>query len=324
MEYETLSKNELLKKIYSLEAINKQLLKEKEQEAKLNYDWAGNLGHWYWYIEDNNVTFNPLKITNLGYSEKEIPKDVDYEFFTNKLHPEDYNKTMKAMRDHITGKENVYEIEYRIKCKDGGYKWYYDIGKITQYDKEGRPLLLAGIVFDITERKSLEIELKKKNKILFEKAFKDELTKMFNFRSIKECLYIQVNESKYKEVPLSIIIFDIDNFKKINDTKGHVFGNKVIIKISEIIRENIRKDDIAGRFGGEEFIVILPNTDLNTATNVAERIRKAIDKNDFQGVKVTISGGVNQYNNEDVFSLIEIADQKLYTAKKTGKNKIIS
>lgn len=324
MEYETLSKNELLKKVYSLEAINKQLLKEKEQETKLNYDWTGNLGHWYWSIEDNNVVFNPLKITNLGYCEKEIPKDVDYEFFTNKLHPEDYNKTMKAMRDHLTGKENVYEIEYRIKCKDGGYKWYYDIGKITQYDKEGRPLLIAGIVFDITKRKSLEIELKEKNKILFEKAFKDELTKMFNFRSIKEYLYLQVNESKYKEVPLSIIMFDIDNFKKINDTKGHIFGNKVIIIISEIIRENIRKDDIAGRFGGEEFIIILPNTDLNTATNIAERIRQEIDKNDFQGIKVTISGGVNQYNDEDVFTLIEIADQKLYTAKRTGKNKIIS
>lgn len=324
MEYETLSKNELLKKVYSLEAINKQLLKEKEQETKLNYDWTGNLGHWYWSIEDNNVVFNPLKITNLGYCEKEIPKDVDYEFFTNKLHPEDYNKTMKAMRDHLTGKENVYEIEYRIKCKDGGYKWYYDIGKITQYDKEGRPLLIAGIVFDITKRKSLEIELKEENKILFEKAFKDELTKMFNFRSIKEYLYLQVNESKYKEVPLSIIIFDIDNFKKINDTKGHIFGNKVIIRISEIIRENIRKDDIAGRFGGEEFIIILPNTDLNTATNIAERIRQEIDKNDFQGIKVTISGGVNQYNDEDVFTLIEIADQKLYTAKRTGKNKIIS
>lgn len=324
MEYETLSKDELLKKVYSLEALNKQLLKEKEQEIKLNYDWTGNLGNWYWSIKDNSVKFNHLKITNLGYSEEEIPKNVDYEFFTNKLHPEDYDKTMKAMRDHLIGKENVYEIEYRIKCKNGEYKWYYDIGKITQYDKEGKPLLLAGIVFDITERKSLEIELKNKNKILFEKAFKDELTKMFNFRSIKEYLYLQVNESKYKQVPLSIIIFDIDNFKKLNDTKGHVFGNKVIIKISEIIRENIRKDDIAGRFGGEEFIVILPNTDLNTAANVAERIRQAIDKDDFHGAKVTISGGVNQYNNEDVFSLIEAADEKLYTAKKTGKNKIIS
>lgn len=324
MEYETLSKDELLKKVYSLEAINKQLLKEKEQETKLNYGWTGNLGNWYWSIKDNNVEFNHLKIINLGYSEDEIPKNVDYEFFTDKLHPEDYDKTMKAMKDHLIGKENVYEIEYRIKCKNGEYKWYYDIGKITQYDKEGKPLLLAGIVFDITERKSLEIELKNKNKILFEKAFKDELTKMFNFRSIKEYLYLQVNESKYKQVPLSIIIFDIDDFKKLNDTKGHVFGNKVIIKISEIIRENIRKDDIAGRFGGEEFIVILPNTDLNTATNVAERVRQAIDREDFHGVKVTISGGVNQYNNEDVFTLIEVADQKLYTAKRLGKNKIIS
>lgn len=323
MEYETLSKDELLKKVYSLDALNKQLLKEKEQETKLNYDWTGNLGHWYWNIQDNNVKFNHLKITTLGYTEDEIPNDVNYQFFTDKLHPEDYDKTMQAMMDHLTGKKNVYEIEYRIKCKDGRYKWYYDIGKITQYDKEGKPLLLAGIVFDITERKLLEVELEKKNKVLSEKAFIDELTKMFNFRSIKEYLYTQVNESKYKEVPLSIVIFDIDNFKKLNDTKGHMFGNDVLIKISRIIKENIRKDDIAGRFGGEEFIIILPNTDSESAANIAERIREAVEKSDFFGIKVTISGGVNQYKGEEIGTLIEIADEKLYRAKNTGKNKIV-
>lgn len=323
MRYETLSKEELLKKVYSLESLNKQLLKEKEQEMSLEYDWTGNLGHWYWNIQDNSVTFNNLKVTTLGYSKEDIPEHVNYQFFTEKLHPEDYDKTMQAMMDHLTGKRKVYEIEYRIKCKDGGYKWYYDIGKITQYDKDGKPLLLAGVVFDITERKVLEIDLKNKNKILSEKAFIDELTKMYNFRSIKEYLDIEINESKYKELPLSIIIFDIDNFKKLNDTKGHMFGNEILIKISEIIKENIRRDDIAGRFGGEEFILILPNTLLEDAANIAERIRKEVEKNDFFGVNVTISGGVNQYKDEDISTLIEIADEKLYNAKNTGKNKIV-
>ena len=80
---------------------------------------------------------------------------------------------------------------------------------------------------------------------------------------------------------------------------------------------------MVGRFGGEEFVVILPETKLDTAVNIAERIRKAIERSDFCGSKVTISGGVKEYNNEDVATLIQKADKNLYMAKETGRNKII-
>ena len=80
------------------------------------------MGHWYWNFKTNNVTFNHLKITTLGYTEEEIPEKVDYQFFTEKLHPEDYQKTMDAMLDHMYGKSSVYEVEYRIKTKEGAYK----------------------------------------------------------------------------------------------------------------------------------------------------------------------------------------------------------
>lgn len=323
MKYDNLSKEELLNKIYHLEALNKELLKEKEQETKLEYAWTGNLGHWYWNVQENSVSFNPLKITSLGYTKDEIPEEVSYQFFTDKLHPDDYEKTMDAMRNHLVGKVNVYEVEYRIQCKNGDYKWYYDIGKITQYDSEGKPLLLAGIVFDITEKKCMELELENKNKILMQQALVDELTGMYNYRATKEYLDFQVKESKENENDLTIIVFDIDKFKCLNDTRGHIFGNQVLSKVSEIIKENIRKSDMAGRFGGEEFIVILPETKLETAIIIAERIRKAVEKNDFYGVKVTISGGVTQCTNEDVEALIENADKNLYMAKETGRNKII-
>lgn len=323
MNYETLSKEELLKKIYYLESLNNELLKEKEQCTTLNYSWAGNLGNWYWNVKENVVKFNPLKITSLGYTKDEIPDDINYQFFTDKLHPDDYERTINNMKNHLLGNTPVYEVEYRIKCKNGCYKWYYDIGKIAQYDNDDKPLLVAGIVFDITEKKILEMDLEYKNKILSEKALIDELTNMHNFRAIKEYLDIQINESKIKESPLSLALFDIDNFKCLNDTKGHVFGNEVLIKIANIISNNIRKNDIAGRFGGEEFIVIFPNTTLKNASKIAERIRYSIESNSFSGSNITISGGVSEYCDCEILEFLDYADKKLYEAKKTGKNKIV-
>ena len=101
MVYPNLSKEKLIEKIKELELFNKQLLKEKEEEDKLNLPWTGNLGHWYWNIKTNSVTFNSLKITTLGYSEQEIPKVVNYQFFTDKLHPEDFENVMNVMRSQI-------------------------------------------------------------------------------------------------------------------------------------------------------------------------------------------------------------------------------
>lgn len=91
------------------------------------------------------MTFNPLRLAALGYGKEEIPEHVDYKFFTEKLYPEDYGRVMGATLYHLHGKAGVYEAEYRIRTKDGSYRWHYDRGKITQYDREGKPQFLAGI-----------------------------------------------------------------------------------------------------------------------------------------------------------------------------------
>ena len=153
MDFSALTRDDLIARIRDLEILNQELLKEREQETRLEFAWSGNLGHWYWNIRANQVTFNPLKLTTLGYSISEIPEHVDYQFFTEKLHPDDYKRTMDAMYDHLYGRTDVYEVEYRIKSAHGGYKWFYDRGRITQFDEHGKPLFLAGIVFDITEKK---------------------------------------------------------------------------------------------------------------------------------------------------------------------------
>lgn len=304
--------------------LTQELLNEKEQETRLEYAWTGNLGHWYWNIKTNEVTFNPLKVITLGYDKSEIPEHVSYQFFTDKLHPEDYKKTMDAMYDHLYGKKDVYEVEYRIKAKDGTYKWYYDRGKITQYDENGKPSFLAGIVFDITEKKETQLELECKNKILSEMSSTDGLTKIGNHRALIEHLKVGIAEAKQNSIPLSITMFDIDNFKKVNDSKGHIYGDQVLVDVASIIKNNIRATDFVGRYGGEEFMVIFFNTTLSVASKISEQIRKAIEDYSFvDGLKITISGGVGQYCNETITEFIHLVDINLYKAKKNGKNQIV-
>ena len=325
MDFSALTRDDLIARIRDLEILNQELLKEREQETRLEFAWSGNLGHWYWNIRANQVTFNPLKLTTLGYSISEIPEHVDYQFFTEKLHPDDYKRTMDAMYDHLYGRADVYEVEYRIKSAHGGYKWFYDRGRITQFDEHGKPLFLAGIVFDITEKKETQLELEQKNLILAEMSETDGLTQIGNHRSLIEHLKAEMVDADRTTAPLSIAIFDIDNFKRVNDAKGHVIGDQVLVSLATILKQAVRGSDYIGRYGGEEFMVIFRDTGLSVAEKVSERIRQAIDGYGFvEGLKITISGGVSQYCGETMTELIQSADLKLYSAKKKGKNQIVS
>ncbi|MCB2222003.1 MAG: PAS domain-containing sensor histidine kinase [Bacteroidetes bacterium] len=161
---------EYKKQIEALQDKLDEFEKQQEEDEKLNYAWTGNLGHWYWDIPNNKVRFNALKIKALGYAGEDIPTEVDYQFFTDKLHPDDYKPVMKNMMEHLHGKSPAYEVEYRIRAIDGSYKWYYDRGRITRRDESGKPLFMAGIVFDISKKKEYEeqladlvLQLKKEN-----------------------------------------------------------------------------------------------------------------------------------------------------------------
>ena len=323
MNYSSYTREQLLTRIEELDLLNREILKVNEQSVTLEYSWTGNLGHWYWNVQTNRVTFNPLKVTALGYDKSEIPEHVTYAFFTEKLHPDDYGRIMSAMEDHLAGKSAVYEVEYRIQTKGGKYKWYYDLGKVTQRDESGKPLFLAGIVFDITEKKETYLELELKNKILAEFSITDALTKIGNYRTLIDHLNANIARSIRTGSFLSIAIFDIDEFKKVNDTKGHIYGDQVLADVAQILKKTVRDTDFLGRYGGEEFMVIFPDTGLASAMQVSERIRGAVENHSFvEGLKITISGGVRQFEGEALTDFIRLADTHLYEAKARGKNQI--
>ena len=165
----------------------------------------------------------------------------------------------------------------------------------------------------IRERKIVHDEIKKL-------SVTDGLTKLANHNSIFEMIR---NEIKMTSLNLSIIILDLDDFKKINDEYGHLEGDEVLKQVSRLLEDNIRKYDVAGRYGGEEFLVMLPGSDESRAYEVAERIRKSIEANKFKiDTKITVSIGVSQYKRgESIKKFIGRADENMYRAKKAGKNK---
>ncbi|RLJ70784.1 diguanylate cyclase (GGDEF)-like protein [Hydrogenivirga caldilitoris] len=150
----------------------------------------------------------------------------------------------------------------------------------------------------------------------------DTLTGVYNRRKIEEILEGEIERSKRYGNPLSVILIDIDNFKQLNDTYGHQTGDMVLKEIVSVIRESLRKTDYLGRLGGEEFLVILPETTPERAKLVAERIRKDIENLDLRVGKITVSAGVTGLKKGDtVETLMNRVDRAMYLAKEKGKNR---
>jgi diguanylate cyclase (GGDEF)-like protein len=150
------------------------------------------------------------------------------------------------------------------------------------------------------------------------------LTGLFNHRFIIDTLARLIDENNRYKQPLSIAMFDIDNFKKVNDKYGHLFGDEVLARVASFIEGTLRKTDMVGRFGGEEFLVLFVLTDLKGAAESAKRIVEGVEqiKWDGKNLKVTISGGVCEKAGEDISALIKKADSLLYAAKEKGKNRV--
>jgi diguanylate cyclase (GGDEF)-like protein len=159
-------------------------------------------------------------------------------------------------------------------------------------------------------------------------AITDGLTKLYNSRYFYNQLDLEVDRTKRYQHKLSLLLLDIDHFKDYNDAYGHLEGDKVLLRIGEIIKTCLRKMDTAYRYGGEEFTILLPETNAEEAEYVAERIRLGIENEQFSpepDVKVskTISIGVTQYRPEErISSFVERADKAMYMSKEKGRNHI--
>jgi len=176
--------------------------------------------------------------------------------------------------------------------------------------------------------KKLQDQLRQRNVELDRMSRTDALTGLYNRRHLDEELVRQQSDANRRHDPLCVLLLDIDHFKKINDTFGHPAGDLVLCAFADRLRAELRSSDIAGRWGGEEFLVIMPRTDLGGALEVAERLRRATATSPLvagvQNISATVSGGCVVSWGEEADALLQRVDTCLYGAKASGRNRIVT
>jgi diguanylate cyclase (GGDEF)-like protein len=220
----------------------------------------------------------------------------------------------------LTGRE---DREMKIKGLEQGAVDY-----VTKPFDEGELIARVKVQMKI---KKLQDDLKKTNELLVEISNTDPLTGLYNRRYLMENLNKEFHRVQRNNGCLAFIILDLDHFKAINDTYGHQQGDMVLAEVARQMHKHLRSYDIAARYGGEEFVAVLPESNREEALLAAERLRFAVESLGFAGktgnIVVTISLGVSVYPSERVDcvdSLIRQADEALYHAKRTGRNRVES
>lgn len=191
--------------------------------------------------------------------------------------------------------------------------------------------IVAEAASNALERAHLFESIQVANRRLEHLATTDGLTGLYNHRHFRERLDGELQRALRYRLPLSCLIFDVDDFKSLNDSYGHLLGDSVLRELAQLAQEHIRKSDLIARYGGEEFVVIMPQTDLDGAMSEAERLREQIAGHHYQGVppdrRVTVSLGVASLDFDGMASgddLLHAADKALYEAKNSGKNRVVA
>jgi diguanylate cyclase (GGDEF)-like protein/PAS domain S-box-containing protein len=226
------------------------------------------------------------------------------------IHPEDWLSFETTMKDALTNGKH-YTVEVRAKHPDGTPRWLLLTGGNASREYAGEVEWVSGTIQDITERKCLQEELQKQ-------ATTDELTGVTNRRHFLELAHIELRRAIRLNQPLAVALIDLDHFKAINDTYGHMAGDQALRFFTKICLQNIREIDVFARIGGDEFTLLLPETRCEHAHQVVLRIRRALadTRLDFSGIPVSISlsaGIASLSNNPESFEiLLSRADQALY------------
>lgn len=192
---------------------------------------------------------------------------------------------------------------------------------IISYSMKYKNLISKDTQFAVEE--TIDYEVEKQTRILKRIAETDSLTKLYNHGAMYKIISREIEQSKQEGTALSLLMLDLDYFKTVNDEYGHVIGDEVLVNVAELLNVVTRKTDIVGRYGGEEFIILLTDTNIYKGLEIAERIRKSVEEKEFteNKMKLTISIGLKQRVDEDVSELIKNTDKMLYESKAKGRNK---
>ncbi|MGM0594676.1 MAG: sensor domain-containing diguanylate cyclase [Pseudomonadota bacterium] len=276
-------------------------------------------GVWDWEVATGHLYFSPQLKQMLGYGPDEMKPVLST--WKDNVHPDDAPLVLNVLNEHLNGRRSRYEAVYRLRNRNGHYLWVHDRGKVCQRSEGGEPTRVIGMVHNITDLKNQELELQRH-------AEADSLTNLINRRRGEELAAQQLKLMQRLGKPLGLCMFDLDHFKQINDLYGHLVGDEVLQGVANCLRETIRESDIVFRWGGEEFVLICPNTSGEALQQLAEKVRRSIEAlrwpSPLEQITVTASLGLAEYprDGEELTALIAAADTALYDAKASGRNRI--
>ncbi|MGM0481498.1 MAG: sensor domain-containing diguanylate cyclase [Pseudomonadota bacterium] len=290
-----------------------ELALEKSQATlKLAQDIA-RFGHWEANLVTGELHWSDMVYTILGYQPGVL--SVSVERFQKLVHPDDL---ANVLAQHEKARETgTLDVEHRMLTRSGDVVWVQELAEL-QEDKQ----TLIGTVRDITEQKKLQIQLEQQATI-------DPLTKISNRRHFKQALVRNFKRFQRYQTPLTLLMFDLDHFKKVNDTYGHTMGDQVLIQLTQRLRTHLREQDVFARIGGEEFAILLPDTEEDAAFEVAEKLRLMIaseritHQDDCISVSatfglITLDCGIGSEEH-----LLQIADRAMYKGKENGRNCVV-
>ena len=308
-------KKEYLKLNALLELKVEERLKEKESLLSL-FDESDNVLFKWKHDKDFSVSFVSKSIYPLlGYTKEEFENnEINY---ASCIYPEDLQNLIKEISEFIKSDKKFYKHKpYRVKTKDKKEKWILSNTTIVK-DKHNKITHFLGYLSDITEEKNYQEKLEILSKT-------DQLTKIYNRLYIDETLQKQYYRFFRNDEKCSVILIDIDYFKNVNDTYGHIVGDLFLVEFSNILKTNVRESDIVGRWGGEEFLIISPHSNIQDSQKLAKKLQKLI--NNFNFTKIghkTASFGISEFQTGiGVEQLLENADKALYLSKEKGRDQI--
>ncbi|MFP4080905.1 MAG: diguanylate cyclase, partial [Ectothiorhodospira sp.] len=294
-----------------------QSLRENAERWRFAIEGAGD-GVWDWDLPSDRVIYSPRcdEILELAGG-RGMSRSIDW---IARVHPEDREPPKEALEAHLQGQSPHYVLEHRVRTGSGGWKWILARGLVVRRDPSGRALRMVGTVADISARKRMEEELRAL-------ATTDYLTGLANRRHFLARVSEELARlSRHRDHQAAVLMMDLDHFKAVNDRFGHSAGDAVLRDFADRMREGLRRIDLPGRVGGEEFAVLLPDADVGDAVKMAQRLRARVAQSPVcvEGgcIPVTVSIGITRLRPEDPSPdlALQRADKALYRAKSGGRN----
>lgn len=286
-----------------------EALRESEERLKLVLEGSRH-GYCDWDIPSGVVKISHRYIKMLGYAVGEIEPTASA--ISKLIHPEDRPRVNSLLAEEATASHPNFEIEVRMLTKTNEWEWMHYRGMVVERDANGAALRVTGTCSNITKRKRYEEKLRYM-------STHDPLTGLFN-RAYFDTEMARTARSRH--YPVSIIIADLDGLKFVNDSFGHIEGDRLIKQAAQALRETFRAEDLVARIGGDEFGALLPNTDAVTVQELVKRVRnrQASINNDNNNYVLSISiGSATAENSEQLAETLKLADSRMYGYKSKRK-----